>query len=376
MLSDAVSLGTAPAASPALSVKVDDRLSPDEMAEVMEFVAAAPSGSYLQRPDWPLLCPPPQRHSYRVLRAFSEGRLVGTALVRLSPLGPGVRLAFAKRGPVTRRLADLQQVVPAMARALRRMGACTLVMNPRWQDEEATAATALLQDLGATVLPPEGQSIHRATLLVDLAGSEDDLQARLKARCRRQIGKCEKMGLQVKLAETLEEAMLLAPVLEGFHRRRRLSLESTPSVERQWQMTRDRGGIFLGYFEGRVICGHSVIADGDRAFWLSLASTDEPQDMPRNYALVWAALRHAQAQGFRWYDMAGAPTLIGTDGLGAEEGDGGQAGRNQFKTAFSPVHAELVPMMVLPLSQPTHALFFGLRQRLRGLRARRKAGAS
>ncbi|MEZ5798366.1 MAG: GNAT family N-acetyltransferase [Paracoccaceae bacterium] len=139
-------------------------------------------------------------------------------------------------------------------------------------------------------------------------------------------------------------------------------------------MTRTRGSLLLGWLDGKVICGHSTIADGDRAFWLSLASTDEPQDLPRNYALVWAAMQQAQAQGLRWYDMAGGHSrheaVQGQDSGHATAGT--EAGRMQFKSAFAPETSELVPMMVLPLLRPVHAVLFALRQRYRDHMASRR----
>ncbi|MFZ1468779.1 MAG: GNAT family N-acetyltransferase [Paracoccaceae bacterium] len=279
------------------------------------------------------------------------------------------RLAFLRRGPVTRDVSDLDQVLPAFGRALRKAGVCSMVVNPRWSGDLADEAVHRLSALGAVTLPRGAQSIHRATLLVDLSGGPSDLAARLKSRCRRQISKCEKMGLEVRPAASLDEAMEFSPVLQDFHRRRRLAMTNVPSVAQQWEMTRDRGVMLLGRHEGRVICGHSVIVEGDRAFWLSLASTDEPQDMPRNYSLIWAALLHAQAQGLRWYDMAGGPSRNDapkqeTKGLMQ---DPGRIGRQQFKVAFDPVASELVPMMVIPLVRPVHAVLFSARQRYRAI---------
>ncbi|MFZ1468331.1 MAG: hypothetical protein WAT09_05055, partial [Paracoccaceae bacterium] len=105
-----------------LDVRVSGRLTAAEAAEVQEFLAASPVGTYLQRPDWPDLCPPPRRHSHLCLRAYRDGRLVGWALARLSPLAFGYRLAFLRRGPVTRDVSDLDQVLPAFGRALRKAG--------------------------------------------------------------------------------------------------------------------------------------------------------------------------------------------------------------------------------------------------------------
>lgn len=342
-----------------LRVEVDAALPGAAQAEVTAFLAASPAASYLQHPDWPAALPPSRRHRHLILRAYGDDGLAGVAVARLGPLAAGQSLAFMRRGPVTRCVPDLARVVPAMAAALRAQGVCSLVLNPRWQDAEAGAAAALLAGLGARPLPPPAQSLHRATLLVDLSGSPEALSARLKPRARRQIRRAAAMGLAVRPAASLDEVRGFEPVFADFHRRRGLGTAAMPTLARQWALTRDRGALLLGWRDGQVVCGHSMIADGPRASWLSMASAGGLRDLPHDYALIWQALLIAQAQGFRSYDMAGAPSL---HEAAAAPPDKGRMNRQQFKTAFDPAHVELVPMMVLPLRRPAHDILFPLRQ--------------
>lgn len=360
--------------TPPLDTALDTHLDAAAQAEANAFLAASPAASYLQRPDWPALCPPSSRHRYVVLRARnSAGRLVGLGLARLSRLVPGLSMAWLRRGPVTATLEDLAPVTRAFAARLRAAGCVSMVVNPRWSGADAASAEDALAGLGARRLPDAEQSLHAATLLVDLSGDAGALKRRLKSRCRRQIGKAEAAGLVVRPAASLDEAMLFEPVFRNFHERRRLGTESIPSVPMQWQMTSEGGAFLLGWYEGRVICGHVVVADGDRAFWLTMASEDAPDDLPKSYALVWQALLSAQAQGFRTYDMAGAPR---SDRLEGQTISRAEANRHQFKMAFDPAHVDLVPMMVLPLLQPAHDLLFTLRQRYRArTRASKRAAA-
>lgn len=352
-----------------IRVDISRSLSGAEAGEAAAFLEASPAASHLQRPDWPDYLDPAPRHRYLVLRARAGGALVGLALARLGRLAPGFHLAVLRRGPVTHAVADLARVVPAMAQALRREGVCSLVVNPRWQEAEAEAATALLAGLSAQELPRAGQSMHRATLLVDLSGTPEALTARLKPRCRRQINRATALGLEVRPAASLDEVLAFEPVFRDFHRRRGLGTEAIPPPAQQWALTRDRGALLLGYYRGRAVCGHGMLADGPRATWLSLASAEDLHDLPHDYALIWQALLAAQAQGLRWFDMAGAPSRRDADPAGP---DRGQMNRQQFKTAFAPAHVELVPMMALGLRQPAHGLLFGLRQHYRGWKAGRR----
>lgn len=351
----------------ALRVALEAAPDPGTLAEVRAFQAACPSASWLQRPDWAALCPPPERHRYVFLTARgADGGLRGTALARLSTLAAGRRLATLRRGPVTRVPGDLGPVTRAFAARLRAEGAVSLVVNPRFSDDEAAAAEQALSAIGAHVLSPEMQSLHRATYLFDLSGDEAALMARLKGRARRQLKKAAAAGIGVRPAETPEEADRFGRILADFHRRRGLGLESIPSARTQWEMTRDRGAFLLAFRGDALLGGHTVIPDGDRAFWLTLASTDDGGRDPVGYPLLWEAMRLARAQGFRSYDMAGGPSRHDPEDAGEDA-----AGRYQFKTAFGPDRVELVPAMVLALRRPDHDILFGLRNSIRAWRKAR-----
>lgn len=350
--------------------RIEHRLDPAIRREVEDFIARCPSQCYLQSPGWPQLCPPAtSRHDYRLITVREGGRLVGTALARITRLAPRQSMAFLRRGPVVETPQALRRVVRAIGEELRAAGFCSLVLNPRWCDADAVEAVAQLKAVGASVLPDAGQSMHRATLTVDLSGDESALRGRLKQRCRRLIRKAEKAQLSVRPATGVDDAMLYQPVLDEFHARRALPRDNIPPVERMWEMTRDRGGFLLCVQNGQVISGLVFIVDADRAFLLSMASRNV-DDLPKNYLLLWEALRMAQAQGFRQFDLAGAAVTNSPDDGARQVADG----RNQFKTAFNPRLVELVPMMVLPLRWPAHDILFTLRGRYRvwkaGARAR------
>lgn len=358
--------------TPPLSFSLHQTLSADQIDEVSAFVAAAPSGSYLQMPDWPARCQTPAHHTYvHLLARDAEGQLLGYGLTRLTRLLAGYKLATLRRGPVTLTPADLVDVSRGFAAELRKVGCCSMALNPRWQSDGPVADACLqLRKLGATELEQHSQPLHQATLLVDLSGDEADISTRLKQRARRQIRKAEKMGLTLRHVDTLEDAQRFGPLIETFHEERGLGLDGIPAVDELFAITRDRGVFLIGEVEGRIVCGHVAIPDGDRAFWLVMASDDTVRNIPKNYPLVHEAMRTAQAQGFRWYDMAGTPPLSAQAETETSEGAGN---RDNFKIAFNPEYQPLVPMHVLPLRQPAHQILFGLRQWARARRAGKQA---
>ncbi|KIC23350.1 hypothetical protein GC1_15535 [Leisingera sp. ANG1] len=342
-------------------------------SSVEAFLQDCPPATWLQSPDFATVCPPPPRHRYLVLTAcYPDGGIAGFGVARLSWLAPGRYFASFRRGPVTRTPEALAQVLPAFAARLRREGCCSMQLNPRWSGEvEVQRVCEMLQAAGCVRLPVGAQSQHTETALVGLHGSAEDLQSRLKQRCRRQIRNAQKAGIEVRPAASLEEALQFKPLMKAFFRARGLGLESVPPVESQWQMTRNKGAFLLAWQRGKLVAGHVMIADGSRAFWLALARCEEHSSAAAGYPLVWEAMKTAQAQGFAQYDMAGA---VSVPDAGGAEVSGGARNRAQFKSAFRPEAVPLVPAYVLPLRQPSHALLFNLRRACRGLRQQAGAG--
>lgn len=357
-----------------LDFSVHDTLDAAQMGEIESFVEAAPNGSYLQMPGWPAQLELPAHHSYVHLIARNKGgQIASYALARLTPLVLGYRLASIRRGPVTQSHDALSDICTGFASALRARRCATLTLNPRWHgDDKIAAVSDMLIGLGAQPMAPTQQPLHQATLLVDLSGDADQLMSRIKQRGRRQIRKAEKLGLTIRHVETLEDAKQFEPLMRKFYAERQLGMEGIPPIEKLFEMTRKRGVFVLGMLEGQIVCGHVVIADGDRAFWLVMASDDSRNNVPKTYSMAFEAMRCAQAQGFAWYDMAGTP--LETQ-LASGEVSAGAANRNQFKTAFDPVYKPLVPMFALPLITPAHHLLFGLRQSVKDVRRRKKAAA-
>jgi lipid II:glycine glycyltransferase (peptidoglycan interpeptide bridge formation enzyme) len=352
-----------------MSVSVDKTIGAEEEREVTAFVEASPSGSYLQLPSWPRHLPKTARWSYRILRCRVKGRLSATGVVRLTTLAPGVHLASIRRGPVTNSPADLDAALPTMLGALRDVGVCTVVLNPRWEDAAADDALAILRRVGATVMPRSDQSLHVATAVVSLRAGEQEMLASFKKRCRRDISKAKRVGVVVSPVRTAAEADLYAPIMKEFHRSRGLSLDAVPSVEAQWELTRKGGVFLLAWHAGKVIAGHTVLAVGNRAYCLSHSSVASDASIPKSYLLDWEAMRICRAEGIEQYDLAGAPSP-------RDPVNEGERKRFLYKSAFNPTIVRLTPAVSIPLLRPEHDVLFGLRQRFRHLRSAMRPDAA
>lgn len=356
-----------------IQARVSNGLSPRAKRRVMAFLANCPSATWVQEPDFPRLCPAAARHRYVMVSAYSNGgQLQGFGLARLSQLFPGRCLASFRSGPVTRHPSALAVVLPAMAVKLREIGCCSLRLNPRWHGAEAVAEVgAVLRSAGARELTHSKQPQRTATGLVDLGGSPADLLARLTARGRGYLRQAEQAGITVRPPRSLQEVQEYEALMRGLYGARGLRQPVLPPATLQWAMTRDRGAFLLAWQRGRLLGGHVMIADGERAVWLVLAlALGQGGAGLAGYQLVWEAMKLAQQQGFAVFDMDGAPASADAPAAinSVVPADGGGLNCDPIKSAFNPGISPLVGVHVLPLRRPSHDILFGLSQKLRSLR--------
>jgi lipid II:glycine glycyltransferase (peptidoglycan interpeptide bridge formation enzyme) len=116
--------------------------------------------------------------------------------------------------------------------------------------------------------------------------------------------------------------------------------------------------LLVAEHEGRIVGWHSFVVQGRSAYWLGLATDDDPS-APRSYLLLWEAIQRARALGLDTYDLAGLSS------------DEESTGRDQFKQAFAPEREMLLPAHVAALRPLRHLVFFNLRQAYRSRRRKR-----
>ncbi|HEV2746190.1 MAG TPA: GNAT family N-acetyltransferase [Allosphingosinicella sp.] len=351
-------------------------LSLADQAAFEAFVAASPYGACQQTRAWAANVPKSRRQDYLLFLCREGEAVVGAGAVRRSRLGPFARLATLQRGPVVDRVERLGAVASALKQALRDNGCSTLVLGPRIGGDGREEALRALSDQGFARLPERGQSLHIVTGTIDLRPGEDAILAGFKQRGRRQIRNASKQGVSVRPASSGPDVEAYQRVLGEFQRLRPdYDTRGLPDAFQQAAIVRANGGaILLAEKDGEVIGGHAFVVQGGDAMWLSMATLDSDPSVPRAYLLLWEAIRLARQMGCRRYDLAGLAG--GGEDAGGGSGDGGEAGRDQFKTAFAPAVDKLVPAHVAPLRPLRHLLFFNARQYYRTVRNRMRAARS
>lgn len=341
-----------------LACRLVDELTAEQHARLDAFLAASPATSYMQRLSWPTLAPLSRLQRFRYLWCERDGDLVLGGVVRFTKLFPGRYLAVFPRGPVVRHISDLGPCLPQVKESLRRAGASTVLMNPRWEDRDALEVHRTLVEHGFNEVPRAEQAMYPITGLVDLTRPEEDILASFKQRCRRHLRGAARKGLTVRPAASEEDAARLKKLVVEFGLDKGLDVGAQPDLMDQWRFVQAEGGVFLlAEVEGQLVGGHVAFREGSRAVWMVMASTPVMPKLPRSYNLLWEALRLMKGLGCAEFDLAGVP-------FEGDEDEGKQK-RQFFKAAFNPRVAHLVPIHAAVLRPLSHAFLFRARQAYR-----------
>lgn len=333
-------------------------LGKDEAAAFDAFAAASPFATCRQSRAWAENAPGGGRHEQLYFLCREGADVMGAGIVRVSRLAPAVSLATLQGGPLVADPGQLEVVLKALAGALREAGFSSLVLGPRASGRALDEMASTLVHCGFRPLPDAAQALHVVTGKVALNGAEDEILARFKQRGRRAIRKVTTAGVTVRDGDS-SDVPACAELAEQFHARRPdYDVSGQLGVQAQMSLVAASGGAFLvAEQENRIVGYHSFAKQGRDAFWLGLATDDDPK-APRSYLLLWEAMRQAQAMGLEAYDLAG---LCSEDCA---------TGRDQFKQAFAPQRVQLLPAHVKALRPWRHLVFFNARQALHAWRRR------
>ncbi len=288
--------------------------------------------------------------------AVLQGNIIiagASLLVRKLPLvGP---FFYAPRGPLMTDWADVgtfRLLLNAIRDQANARKAAFLKIDPAVPVERADvvsllAANGFVPPLG---VDPQGfgGTQPRCVMQLDLAGrTEAELLASFKPQTRRNIKlSMEKHGVEV--VEDLTRAdlsvfndlMQITGARDGF-RPRPLSYFQT-----LWDTLKpaNMAKLFLTRYEDAYLSGALCFLIGDKAWYVYGASGNEHRNVMPNYAMQWAMIRWARAQGCAWYDFRGVSPRRRQEGEAAAdvEKDDHLQGLNRFKEGFSPRYVEYI----------------------------------
>jgi len=144
------------------------------------------------------------------------------------------------------------------------------------------------------------------TIIVDIKNPEEEILARMKQKTRYNIRLAEKKGVTVRPWDDIESfhnMMLLTGERDGFGVHSREYYQCAYDLLHPKEM----GELLVAEYEGKPLAALFVAQNGNRAYYLYGASTDEERNRMPTYLLQWEAMKWAKARGCEEYDLWGVP---------------------------------------------------------------------
>lgn len=348
--------------------RVESSITSDRRAQFDLFVDHSPYPSYQQSTSWPKIAPLTKLQSFVYVSCESNGTIILFGLLRLTKLTPGRYLGLFQRGPIFMTVADLHKCLPVIKQNLRDIGVCSLLLHPRWEDDDAGAVSDVLKRNGFKEQPRGAVSLHGATALVDLRPDPDVIFAGFHKRCRNGLRQAEKKGLTVREATTQEDAIKFRDIFLQMADLRKMDTLGQADIVKQWESVRsdEDGVVLLAIVEEQIIGGIVVVREGNRALIRGGGSLPLYPKIPRLHSLIWTAMLMMKERGCEFLDMGGSPE--------SDEIDDGEARRAMFKKAFNAKGVVLVKPFLYPVRPLSHAFLYRLREIYRRSPLRRFLG--
>ncbi len=258
------------------------------LADWNRFLSQHPNAHLLQTGEWGEL---KSAFGWKPVRIVSENTGV-QILFRKLPLGFTV-------GYIPKAIFD-QSLLPEIDSACKQNHAIFLKIEPDlWYDQKPETWNLKLRTSPQNIQPPR-------TIIVDLRGSEEEILARMKQKTRYNIRLAEKKGVTVRAWDDIasfHKMMLVTGGRDGF------GVHSLEYYKRAYDLFHPKGmcELLVAEYENKPLAALFVARNGNRAYYLYGASTDEERNRMPTYLLQWEAMRWAKARGCEEYDLWGVP---------------------------------------------------------------------
>jgi peptidoglycan pentaglycine glycine transferase (the first glycine) len=255
-----------------------------------QYLEGHPNAHLLQTGEWGEL---KSAFGWKAIRVVS-GEAGVQILFRKLPLGFTV-------GYIPKANFD-QSLWPEIDSICKQNHAIFLKLEPDlWESENHSQITnySLLITSLHNVQPPR-------TIIVDIKGSEEEILARMKQKTRYNIRLAKKKGVTVRAwndIASFHTMLLLTSSRDGF------GVHSLEYYKCAYELLHPKqmGELLVAEFDGKQLAALFVARNGNRAYYLYGASTDEERNRMPTYLLQWEAMKWAKVRGCEEYDLWGVP---------------------------------------------------------------------
>ncbi len=229
----------------------------------------------------------------------------------------GVSMAYVPRGPLLAGDATIDALLLAtLVRRARRQRAVFLRLEPNILEDDPQADAwhtwLLLQGF-----QPASPIQPRSSIHLDLTLPIERLFAGFSKGHRADIRRAERTGLQVRVG-TVDDVPIFAEMMRVTGARAGFSVHNEAYYRQAHTLFQARRCLLLAEQEAQVVAGHMVFADSHGGLYLYSGATELGLKSGANHCLQWYAMRWAQEQGCRYYDLWGIPDALGRAVLTAD----------------------------------------------------------
>lgn len=256
--------------------------------------------------------------------AFQRGgQVVALASLLQRRIGPLTVMTVSKGPALDYRDAALTEaVLLALEKRARRLGNVWLKIDPdviaatglpRGADDRSDAlGEQFMQMLAARGWRFSASQVQfRNTLTINLQRPLDEILMSFSGNTRRKVRVAAKKGVSIRDA-TLDDLPLLYQLYQVTGARDAFPIRPFAYYQRAWRdfMRAGLAHALIAEYAGSAIAHVILFRFGRTCWYFYGASADEERARMPNYALQWAALTWAKAQGCESYDMWGAPDVF------------------------------------------------------------------
>jgi lipid II:glycine glycyltransferase (peptidoglycan interpeptide bridge formation enzyme) len=223
-------------------------------------------------------------------------------LFRRLPLGQ--TLAYVPKGPAINWLdaASVGAALLQLRHHAQKQGAIFLRVEPDTPDRDLVRAEFLHRGFRpAKAIQP------RHSLVIDLQANEDDILGRMKSKTRYNIRLAGRKGVTVRTGSAKDVAVFhqLSQVTSD---RNAFGVHSLAYYQAAFEaFSPPERSLLLAEYENQPLAGVMVFGQDERAYYLYGASNNQHRNLMPTYAVQWAAMQWAKAQGYLAYDLWGIP---------------------------------------------------------------------
>ena len=256
------------------------------LADWNNFLSQHPNAHLLQTGEWGELKKGFGWKPVRIVNGVSGIQI----LFRKLPLG--FTVAYIPKANLD------QSLLPEIDSVCKQNRAIFLKFEPdSWNDLEPETFNLKLST--HNIQPPH-------TIIIDIRGTEEEILAKMKPKTRYNIRLAEKKGVTVRTSNDIDSFHKMMAVTGG---RDGFGIHSLEYYKRAYALLQPTGlgEILVAEYEGKPLAALFVAQNGNRAYYLYGASTNEERNRMPTYLLQWEAIKWAKERGCEEYDLWGVP---------------------------------------------------------------------